>query len=72
MPGVTAPIKPPQQSRDRVRYLLLLAADSQQGAARALGIHPRTMRRYCRHGALPLCMDYALRGLIAERHGMRV
>lgn len=53
---------------DRLRYQLLLCGLSQRGAARVLGINERTMRRYC-SGQHPVhrLMDYAMKGLIAER-----
>lgn len=62
----------PLTQRDRVRYLLMLAGCSQCAGARAIGIHARTMRRYCLGEPMPKVIDYALLGLIAIKHGMKV
>jgi hypothetical protein len=62
----------PGNARDRVRYLLMLAGCSQNSGARALDINMRTMRRYCLGEPMPRVVDYALLGLVAVKHGMKV
>lgn len=53
---------------DRIRYQLLLAHLNQSTGARALGITPRQMRRYCSgRYDVPRVIDLAMQALIMLR-----
>lgn len=57
----------------QLREVLARAGLSQRGAAKALGIHERSMRRYCASaGEIPPVIEYALLYMLTCAEGTPV